>query len=309
MLTHWFDVKEPEFRDLVFGNVHVETIITGCRFAEGPVYVPSGRYLLCSDIPNDRVLRWDETDGSVSVFRQPAGYANGNTLDQQGRVITCEHGGRRVCRIDHDGVIRTLADRFEGKRLNSPNDVVVGSDGSVWFTDPSYGIDSHYEGDPAEQELEGRFVFRLDADGTLEKVAASLEQPNGLAFSPDESLLYVVDSGSARTITSFTVEGRSLGEGRQFASCPIGIFDGIRTDMFGNVWASAGDGVYCYNKHGLLIGRIVMPEVISNLCFGGFKRNRLFITGATSVYAVFLKSRGIAAPMAGHPGPRSFEES
>jgi gluconolactonase len=293
MLTHWFDVKDPAFTALVFGNVHVERIIENCRFAEGPAYFAAGRYFICSDIPNDRMLRWDETNGMVSVFRQPCGYANGNTVDRQGRLITCEHGGRRVSRTEHDGSITSLASHFDGARLNSPNDVVVKSDNTIWFTDSSYGIDSHYEGDPAPQEQKGRYVFRRDGEGRLSIVTDQLEQPNGLAFSPDEKVLYIVDSGRARNVRRFDVGGdHNLTAGDVFAECPIGIFDGIRSDDAGNLWASAGDGVYCYDPRGKLLGRIVLPEVASNLCFGGVKRNRMFITAATSVYAVFLKTRG-----------------
>jgi len=293
MLTHWFDAKEPAFTALVFGNVHVEKIIENCRFAEGPAYFPGGRYFICSDIPNDRLLRWDETNGAVSVFRAPSGYANGNTVDRQGRLITCEHGGRRVSRTEHDGSVTNLASHFDGGRLNSPNDVVVKSDDTIWFTDSSYGIDSHYEGDPAPQEQKGRYVFRLDGEGRLTIVTDKLEQPNGLAFSPDEKVLYIVDSGRARNLRRFELDGGgSLTGGEVFAECPIGIFDGIRVDAAGNLWASTGDGVYCYDTSGKLLGRIVLPEVASNLCFGGVKRNRMFITAATSVYAVFLKTRG-----------------
>jgi len=301
MLTKFFDPIEPRFRALVYGNVHVETLITGCRFAEGPVYIPAGRYLICSDIPNDRLLRWDETNGVVSEFRQPSGYGNGNTMDRQGRLITCEHKGRRLARTEHDGAVTELAARFEGRRLNSPNDVVVKSDNSVWFTDPSYGIESHYEGDLDQQELDGCYVFRLDASGKLSIACNDMVQPNGLAFSPDESILYIVDSGVShrpngpRHIRKFRVlENGALAGGEILAECPIGIYDGIEVDKFGNIWASAGDGVYCYGTDGVLLGRILIPEVVSNVCFGGLKRNRLFITAATTVYAVYLKTQGVA---------------
>ena len=305
MLTPDFEVIDPRFRALVYGSVHVETLYSGCRFAEGPVYVPAGRYLVFSDIPNDRLMRWDETDGSVSVFRQPSGYANGNTMDRQGRLLTCEHQGRRLARTEHDGRVVTLADSYRGRRLNSPNDVVVKSDNSIWFTDPSYGIDSHYEGDIGTREQDGCHVFRLDpAKGDLTVATDALVQPNGLAFSPDESLLYVVDSGVSHVPDgprhmrrfSVTADGRLEG-GAVFATCPLGIFDGIDVDRFGNVWASAADGVYCYAPDGTLIGRIRMPEVVSNLCFGGMKRNRLFITGATGLYAVYVKTLGVPLAM------------
>lgn len=301
MLTPDFEVMDPRFKALVYGSVHVETLFTGMLFGEGPAYFPGGRYLVFSDIPNNRLMRWDETDGSVSVFRQPSGYANGNAVDRQGRLLTCEHKGRRIARTEHDGRVVTLADSYKGKRLNSPNDVVVKSDGSIWFTDPSYGIDSHFEGDIAEKEQDGCYVFRLNpASGELSVATGELVQPNGLAFSPDESVLYVVDSGVShvpdgpRHMRRFRVtEGGGLSGGEIFATCPLGIFDGMDVDRFGNVWASAADGVYCYAPDGDLIGRILIPEVVSNLCFGGLKRHRLFITGATSLYAVYLKTLGV----------------
>lgn len=305
MLSHWFEVVDDRFRRLVYGSVQVEKIIPDCRFAEGPVYFPAGRYLLCSDIPNDQILRWDETDGSVSVFRHPSGYANGNTLDRHGRLLTCEHQGRRVSRTGHDGRVMTLAGEFEGRRLNSPNDVIVRSDHSIWFTDPSYGIESHYEGELDTKEQRGCFVFRLDPTSGEMRVATDImEQPNGLAFSPDETILYVVDSGVShrrdgpRHIHRFTVGAdQTLAGGEVFIESPVGIFDGIEIDAEGNIWASAGDGVYCYDREGVLLGRILIPDVVSNLCFGGVKRNRLFITAANSVYAVFLKARGVSLVM------------
>ena len=301
MFAPEFDVIDPRFRALIYGCVAVETLFAGCRFGEGPVYFPAGRYLVFSDIPNDRLMRWDETTGAVSVFRHPSGYANGNAMDRQGRLLTCEHQGRRVTRTGHDGRVVTLAGAYKGRKLNSPNDVIVKSDNSVWFTDPSYGIDSHYEGELAEKEQDGCYVFRLDpARGELTVATGDMVQPNGLAFGPDERLLYIVDSGVShmpdgpRHMRRFTVtEAGGLSGGELFATCPLGIFDGIDVDHCGNVWASAADGVYCYAPDGDLIGRILIPEVVSNLTFGGIKRNRLFITGATGVYAVYLKTLGV----------------
>ena len=301
MLTPTFEVLDPRFARYAPGNVHLEKLFTGCRWAEGPVYVPAGRYLLWSDIPNDRVMRWDETDGSVSVFEQPAWNANGHTLDRQGRVLSCEHRGRCVSRREHDGKRTVLASHWNGKRLNSPNDLVVKSDGSIWFTDPTYGIDSDYEGDAAESEIGASWVYRIDPQsGEVQPVVQDVVRPNGLAFSPDERSLYVVDTGAShvpngpRLLRRYAVapDGRSLQEGQHFAHCSIGLFDGVRFDVDGNLWAGAGDGVHCLAPDGTLIGKVRVPEVVANVCFGGPKRNRLFICGTTSLYAVYLKATG-----------------
>ena len=278
------------------GDSTVERLYAGCRWAEGPVYVPSGRYLVWSDIPNDRLLRWDEATGVVGVFRHPAGYANGGTLDAQGRLITCEHGNRRVSRTEHDGSITTIADRFGGKRLNSPNDAVVHSDGSIWFTDPSYGIDSDYEGHQAESEIGSCNVYRVDGvSGECRLVADDFVRPNGLAFSRDESEFYIADT-SANHIRVFSVADGGLGASRVFASCSEGVFDGIRLDTQGRVWAAAGDGVHCFDPDGTLIGKLHLPEPASNLVFGGPKRNRLFVTTTTSLYSLLLTVNGAKAP-------------
>lgn len=304
-LNPCFEVLDRRFRQLAFANVHVEKLYTGCRWAEGPAWFAAGRYLVWSDIPNDRMLRWDETDGSVSVFRQPSLNANGHTVDPQGRLVSCEHRGRCVSRTEHDGTRTVLASHFEGKRLNSPNDVVVKSDGSIWFSDPSYGIDSDYEGDAAPSEIGQRCVYRIEADlGTVTRVGGDFVQPNGLAFSPDESLLYVADTGAThvqdgpRHIRRFRVEGngRTLSGGEVFAECGKGLFDGFRVDTQGHVWTSAGDGVHCYAPDGDLIGKIRVPEVVANVCFGGPKLNRLFICATTSLYAVYLNARGASRP-------------
>jgi gluconolactonase len=284
------EVLDERFRDCR-GDSRVERFELDGRWTEGPVYVPAGRYLLVSDIPNDRLLRWDEATGGVGVFRQPAGYPNGNTLDALGRLVTCEHGNRRVTRTEHDGSVTVLADRFQGHRFNSPNDVVVRSDGSVWFTDPAYGIDSDYEGYRAESEIGGCHVFRLDpSSGACTVVADDFDRPNGLAFSLDESELYVADSRTGH-IRVFEVRdegtltgGRLFTEGRHF--------DGIRFDDQGRLWASAGTSVHCFVPDGTLIGSLHLPERTSNLVFGGPKRNRLFVTATTSVYSILLTVTG-----------------
>lgn len=300
MLTKDFEVYDPRFAGLVFGNVHVDKLYTGCRWAEGPAYFPAHRYLVWSDIPNDRMLRWDETDGSVSVFRQPAENSNGNTVDRQGRLITCHHRARQVVRTEHDGSRTVLASHWQGLRLNSPNDVVEKSDGSIWFTDPSYGIDFDYEGDAAPSEIGACHVYRVDAaGGEVHAVATDFAKPNGLAFSPDERFLYIADTGFShgpqypRHIRRLRVEGGTLLDSEVFATCDVGMFDGLRVDRHGNVWTSAGDGVRCYAPDGALIGLVRIPEVVANCCFGGIKRNRLFICGTTSLYAVYLNTAGL----------------
>lgn len=304
-LTDTFEVFDERFRKLVLANVHLERLHTGCRWAEGPAWFPAGRYLLWSDIPNDRLLRWDETDGSVSVFRQPSMNTNGNTVDLEGRLVSCEHRGRCISRTEHDGRRRVLADRYEGKRFNSPNDVVVKSDGSIWFTDPSYGIDSDYEGDAAPGELGACCVYRITPDlESVTRVADDFVQPNGLAFSPDERWLYVVDTGAThveggpRHIRRLRVQdgGATLAGGEVFAESTAGLFDGLRVDVHGNLWTSAADGVHCYAPDGTLLGKVRVPEVVANVCFGGAKGNRLFVCATTGVYAVYLNTRGAGRP-------------
>ncbi len=305
-LTPSFEAIGPGFRSLAFPNVHVEKLYTGCRWAEGPAWFAAGRYLVWSDIPNDRMLRWDETDGSVSVFRAPALNTNGHTVDLQGRLVSCEHRGRCISRTEHDGSRTVLASHFEGKRLNSPNDVVVKSDGSIWFTDPSYGIDSDYEGDAQPGEIGASQVYRLGGDGVVTQVASGFVQPNGLAFSPNESLLYIADTGAThvaegpRHIRRFRVaaDGRGLSGGEVFATSGNGLFDGFRVDAKGHLWTSAGDGVHCYTPAGELIGKILVPEAVANLCFGGPKLNRLFICATTSLYSVYLNARAAPRPAA-----------
>lgn len=275
------------------GDRRVERFDLGCRWAEGPVYVPAGRYLLVSDIPNDRILRWDETTGAVGVFRHPSRYSNGHTLDAIGRLVSCEHGERRVTRTEHDGTITVLADQHRGRRLNSPNDVIVHSNGSIWFTDPAYGIDSDYEGHRADSETGGCHVYRIDGDsGDCEVVADDFVRPNGLAFSLDESQLYIADT-SANHIRAFDVnDGRTLSGGQVLARCTAGVFDGVRLDDTGRIWAAAGDGVHCFDPDGTLIGKLRLPEVASNLVFGGLQRNHLFVTATSSVYSLRLNVNG-----------------
>ncbi len=303
------EILDPRFKNYAIGNTVVERLWTGCRWAEGPVWFGDGRYLLWSDIPNNRILRWTEETGEVSVYRSPSNNSNGNTRDKQGRLITCEHGARRVTRTEHDGTITVLMDRFEGKRLNAPNDAVVHKDGHVWFTDPGYGIILNYEGHRAAFELPTN-VYRLNPDtGEATVVAGELEKPNGLCFSPDYSRLYLVDTGAShkpdhsRHIRVYdVVDGSSLTNGRDFCDMAPGTSDGIRCDIDDNLWASAGwggegfDGVHVFAPDGDLIGRIHLPEVCANLCFGGVKRNRLFMAGSQSLYSLYVETQGAQTP-------------
>ena len=289
------EILDPRFARLVIGHARLERLWTGARWSEGPVYVPAAKSLLWSDIPGDRVMRYDETDGSVSVFEAQCGFHNGHTLDREGRVVACLHGGRCISRLEHDGEWRVLADRFDGRRLNSPNDVVVHSDGSIWFSDPTYGIDSHYEGHPAPSEVGGSNVYRLDLDGTVRVAISDLRQPNGLAFSPDESVLYVADTGRTHDpshpveIVAYAMAGAGpVRRGTFTRSEADGLYDGFRVDRDGNVWTSHGRSIDVHAPDGTLIGRIPVPELVSNLAFGGRKRNRLYITAQTSLYALYV---------------------
>ncbi len=293
------EAYDPRFERCIIGHARVERLWTGARWSEGPAWFAAGRYLVWSDIPNNRMLRYDDCSGAVSVFRQPSNNANGNTVDGQGRLVTCEHLGRRVTRTEHDGTITVLSDAYKGKRMNSPNDVVVKSDGSIWFTDPSYGILFDYEGQRAESEIGRCNVYRIDpqtAETTL--VADDFEKPNGLAFTPDEAFLYIADTGithmagGPKHIRKLAVKGKTLGASQVFADCTAGLFDGFRVDCDGRVWTSAADGVHCYDKDGTLIGKIRIPELVSNVCFGGPVLNRLFVCGTTSLYAVYLAING-----------------
>jgi gluconolactonase len=301
-------VVERPFGRLIGSNMRLRKLWTGAAWAEGPVYFRDGDYLLFSDIPNNRILRFvpDHTglDGTVSVFRQPSNNTNGHTRDREGRLISCEHGGRRVSRTELDGTVTVLADRWDGKRLNSPNDVVVRSDGSIWFTDPPYGILTDLEGWRGELEYGACHVFCLDPDtGELRVAADDFAKPNGIAFSPDERILYVADTGfthdadAPRHIRAFDVaDDGKLKNSRVFATCDVGLFDGFRCDTEGRVWTSAGDGVHCYAPNGDLLGKILVPEVVANVCFGGVKRNRLYICGTTSLYAVLTHVNGAQKP-------------
>lgn len=278
----------------------VEQLATGCRWSEGPAYVGDGRYLLWSDIPNDRILKWEEETGAISLFRK-GGHANGNTRDRQGRLVTCEHSGRRVVRTEHDGAVTVLMDRFEGKRLNSPNDVVVKSDGSIWFTDPPFGLE-YYQGVAAEQELPAN-VYRIDGEtGAATVVADNVEGPNGLAFSPDESKLYIIASRAKpnRLVRAFDVVagGRELANNRVLIDAGPGTPDGFRVDVDGNLWCGWGmgdpelDGVRIFNPDGVAIGRIMLPERCANLCFGGRWRNRLFMAASHGLYSLYVNTQG-----------------
>ena len=299
------EVIDPRFAKYKVGSAAVERLYTGARWAEGPVWFGDGRYLLFSDIPNNRMLRWLEDTGEVSVYRAPSNFSNGNCRDRQGRLVTCEHDTRRVTRTEYDGTITVLIDGFRDKKLNAPNDVVAHSDGSLWFTDPGYGIMSNYEGHKAPFELPAN-VYRLDPrtrEATV--VATDMEKPNGLCFSPDEKKLYIVDTrlpkkpGDPMAIRVYdVVEGTRLVNGRQFANLLPGTSDGIRCDVDGNVWAAAGwagekfNGVHVFAPDGTLIGKIHLPETCANLCFGGAKRNRLFMTASQSLYSVYVDAEG-----------------
>jgi len=301
MKTDHYEIRDPRFKRSVKIDEPIVQIWTGGRWTEGPVYSPAFKSLIWSDIPNDRRLRWDECTQQVGTYSNNLGqYINGSTLDRQGRLVCCGHGIRSVIRIEHDGSITTLADHFEGKRFNSPNDVVVKSDGSIWFTDPAYGIESDYEGFASKPELDGEHVYRLDPQsGQLSQVTGDFACPNGLAFSLDETKLYIADSGGSRYesgehhLRVFDVNDQGeLSGGEVFAECENGFFDGFRLDNQGRIWTSARDGIHCYDPDGTLIGKIFVPEEVSNLCFGGPKRNRLFITASTSVYTVLLATTG-----------------
>jgi gluconolactonase len=297
----FYEVLDPAFARFVLGNAPVKKLATGFDWAEGPVWFGDANCLLFSDIPNNCILRWTPEIG-VSAFRAPSNYSNGHTRDLQGRLISCEHGTRRVTRTEHDGSITVIADLFNGKPLNSPNDVVVKSDGSIWFSDPHYGIVSNYEGFAAPQE-NPCVVYRANpGTGRLEVVVADMNCPNGLAFSPDERRLYVADTGRmfSDDVQSIRVydcaEDGTLSNGRHFHTISPGCADGIRMDSEGNLWSSAGDGVHCISPEGRLMGKILVPELVSNLCFGGRAKQELFITATTSIYRLTLNRTGAQRP-------------
>ena len=296
-----FEVHDARFRALLQPNARLEKLYGDCLWAEGPVYFPAGDYLVWSDIPNSRMLRWVQ-DMGVGTFRANSNFSNGNTRDREGRLVTCEHGLRRVTRTEHDGSITVLACAYQGKRLNSPNDVIVKSDGSVWFTDPDYGILSDYEGGRADSEIGHCNVYCVTPqNGEVALVADDFVKPNGLAFSPDESRIYIADSASSHIenaphhIRVFDVAGGKLCHGREFVEIQQGVPDGMRVDEHGNIWTSALDGVHCYSPDGELLGKILLPEVVANLTFGGLHRNRLFITANASLYSLYVAVRGAAA--------------
>ena len=296
-------ILDPSFARYRLALAKVERLATGFRWCEGPVWFGDGRFLLWSDIPNNKIMKWDEETGAVSPFRKPSNNANGNTRDRQGRLVTCEHDKRRVTRTEHDGTITVVADAYDGKPLNSPNDVVCKSDGSIWFTDPPFGVLGYYEGHAAKPELPTN-LYRVDPEtGRPAVVAGDIARPNGLAFSPDESLLYVVEAGvSPRVVRAYEVTdgGRKLGGFRKLIDAGAGTPDGLRVDVDGNLWIGWGmgeeglDGVSVFNPAGHLIGRIDLPERCGNLCFGGLHRNRLFMAASTSIYSLYVNTQGAA---------------
>lgn len=295
----FYEVVDPRFASFVMFNAPLKKLASGFDWAEGPVWFGDAGCLLFSDIPNNRILRWTPGDG-ITTYRAPSNYTNGHTRDREGRLVSCEHGRRRVTRTEYDGSITVIADSFQGKPLNSPNDVVVHSDGSIWFTDPHYGIGTNYEGFKAEQELPCH-VYRVDPSGSIAAVATDFMCPNGLAFSPDERRLYIADTGrmfhgDPQHIRVFDVEAGRLAGGGVFHVISPGCADGLRVDSDGNVWSSAGDGVHCLSPEGAMMGKIAVPEIVSNLCFGGHSRHHLYITATTGLYAVVLNRQGVQRP-------------
>nr|USU30373.1 SMP-30/gluconolactonase/LRE family protein [Methylobacterium sp. OTU13CASTA1] len=293
-----FEIHDPRFRAFVLPNAPLETLAEGFRWCEGPVWFGDRNELLFSDLPNDRVMRWSE-HGGLSVFRAPSGFENGHARDREGRLLSCSHRGRCITRTELDGTVTMLADRYEGRRLNSPNDIVCRSDGTIWFTDPPYGIQTDYEGGKQVSELPAR-VYRLDpGTGDLTIVADDFEGPNGLCFSPDETRLYIAESGlqfadaPTRHLRVFVVgAGGSLSGGRVFHTVEPGFADGFRCDTDGNLWSSAGDGVHCIDPSGALLGKILTPGPVANLAFGGRERSRLFLCAGQRLQAIYLNQRG-----------------
>lgn len=306
--TPHLQLIDPRFKTLVHPTAKLEKLTTGYTWTEGPVWFGDHDCLIFSDIPSQRLMRWSEREG-VTALRDPSHFNNGNTRDRQGRLIGCRHGTRDVVRTEVDGSLTVLASMFEGKRLNSPNDVVVTSDGVIWFTDPTYGIMSNFEGYRADPDQQARNVFRLDPEtDDLQAVITDFNQPNGLAFSPDERRLYVAESGLSHdpdvppVIRQFDVDGSQVRDAGVFCTLDNGFPDGFRFDGAGNLWTSAGDGVHCFAPDGTLLGKILIPEQVSNLCFGGTDGQRMFITATTSVYCIFVDAIG-AEPWT-QSGPR-----
>jgi gluconolactonase len=295
-------IHDPRFARLVIGHANLEKLWSGGRWLEGPAYFPAARHLIFSDIPNDRLLRFDEVSGTVSVFWQGCGFHNGHTRDHQGRLICCEHLARAVSRIEHDGSRRVLASHWQGKRLNSPNDVIVAPDGAIWFSDPTYGIDGDYEGEKADSEIGASNVYRVDPEtGLVDAIITDRVKPNGLALSPDGRFLLVADTGKTHrpeldaTLTRYQLgtNGRPVAPGETFATLADGFYDGFRFDAEGHLWSSAGRAVHCYGPDGTLGLTIEIGEIVGNLCFGGPKRNRLYICAQTSLYSLFCNASGV----------------
>jgi len=290
---------DNRFRRYIIGNTSIKRLYTGTLWAEGPAWSGAGRYLVWSDIPNNRQLRWIEDDGRVTVFRNPSGFSNGNTFDLEGRQLSCEHGGRRVVRYEHSGAVTVIAEKFQGKRLNSPNDAVVHQDGTIWFTDPPYGIRGNYEGFKGESETKPA-IYRVDPkSGQIDLVTDELGGPNGLCFSPDYKRLYVADTGTGREIRVWDVDGKTARNGKRHVQLTIpgsantpSVADGIRCDVDGNIWAGARPGVQIIAPTGEPIGMIRLPENCANVCFGGSRRNRLFMTASQSLYTVYVEAQG-----------------
>jgi gluconolactonase len=288
---------DNRFRRYMVGNTSIKRLYTGTQWAEGPAWNGVGRYLLWSDIPNNVQMRWTEEDGHVSVFRNPSGYSNGNTFDFEGRELSCEHGNRRVVRYEPNGTLTVIAEKFQGKRLNSPNDIVVHPDGSIWFTDPHYGIQGFYEGFKGQSEIK-EAVYRVDPKtGQMDKVTDDADQPNGICFSPDYKKVYVADTGMPHDIRVYDIDGKMLKNGKRLLvmNNPAGgasAADGIRCDVDGNIWAGARPGVLVVTPNGETIGMIRMPETCANISFGGNKRNRLFMAGSQSLYVVYVETTG-----------------
>ena len=295
-------ILDPSFARYRVAQASVERLHTGARWNEGPVWMGAWRCVLWSDIPNNRILRWDEVTGRTSNYRQPSNNSNGQTRDRQGRLVTCEHDARRVTRTEHDGSITVLVDKFDGKPLNSPNDVVVKSDDSIWFTDPPFGILGNYEGHVASPELPTN-IYRIDRTGRVTVAIGDVNRPNGLCFTPDETKMYVVEAGlTPRVIKIFDVldNGTKLANGRAFVTCADAETpDGFRCDVDGNLWCGWGmgdphDGVVVFNPAGKRIAKIDLPERCANLCFGGLRRNRLFMAASHSLYSLYVNTQGVA---------------